>query len=166
MDLRDPFHTLRKSTRKLLAPTHHLDRHPSGLLALYCDGNHLYVDTDSYRSLFDGYEQFISYHPGLHLVRREDFKSRRLIRGGTYERCQNNVVYLQHTGFSGQRGERTAHVWFATGSQFTRPWQFKLAPGTILSLITDHEDWCLETIWMRKNVNVRRDLLSRKRYLT
>lgn len=161
--LRDPLGTLKPY--RIAGQSRQLDAQKAdGVAAFYCDGRHLYADTAYHRFLFAGYQHGNCAHPGLHLVRRIDFKEERCVTLGTTNSSDDTFFFLRHDGFSGEAGDKTAHIWFATGSQYSKPWQLHVKPGYVVNIIRDGIDWHLETIWIRKT-SVRKDLLMRSRNL-
>jgi hypothetical protein len=161
--LRDPLGTLKPY--RAAGQSRQLDAQKAGgVAAFYCDGKHLYADTVYHQFLFTGYQQSNCAHPGLHLVRRADFQKARCVTLGTTNSSDDTFFFLRHDGFSGEAGDKTARIWFATGSQYSKPWQLHVKPGHMLNIICDGVDWHLETIWIR-TVCMRENLLMRSRNL-
>jgi hypothetical protein len=160
----DPMKTLKpyRATRE----SRQLDqKRACGVLAVYNNGRHLFIDTTYYRFFFDGYKHPAWSHPGLCLVPRKTFGTVKGVTLGNTKSSNDTFFFLQHQGFTGEEGRKTAHVWFHTGSQFARPWHITVSPHTMTHVILDHEDWHLETLWTRPVV-MRPSLLDRTRHLT
>ncbi len=160
--VRDPCKTLKPYRAAGLSRQLDQKKH-RGVLTLYCDGNHLYLDTIYFRYLYSGY-QYRGGHRGLHLVPRKTFNQIKWVTLGTTNSSDDTFFMLRHDGFTGKPGEKTAHVWFQNPHQFARPWELEVQAGQMLNLILDDDDWHLETLWLRQ-VTMNRIHLDRTRHL-